>query len=104
MLRPFFRLHRPLGRGFAQTSMTLNDVMQFKRTKIYPEAPDKWFDQDKEDIKKILKSEYQNKRYLRIQNDWKNNLIKKEKKRLKRIELQKQLTIVPEDPKLIVHR
>ena len=105
MLKKFIRLTNPLYRQYTKSSLTLEEVMQYKQKKNPAPFQDKWFDEDKAEIGRIAKTKFDNKRYHRIQNDWKNNLIKKQKIRERRIEKQQQM--VPkevEEPKFIIHR
>lgn len=79
--------------------------MQYKRKKVYKPRPDSWFSRDEQLIEKMILEARQNKRYMRIQNDWKNNLVRKAKKRQRRVEAQQATSpAVPEEPKLVVHR
>jgi uncharacterized protein with gpF-like domain len=105
MLKKIARLSIPVYRRFSGTSLTLDQVMKYKVSKNTKPVHDEFFEEDKAEIKRILNQASKNKLYNQIQNDWKSNLIKKEKKREQRIQQQKEMSpIVVEDPKFIVHR
>jgi len=105
MLKKFGRLSIPVFRRFSGTSLTLDQVMKYKVSKNIKPVHDDFFEEDKAEIKRILNQASKNKLYNQIQNDWKSNLVKKEKKREQRIQQQKEMPpIVVEDPKFIVHR
>ena len=93
-----------IAQKFVKTQKTLEEAMKFKKIKNPEKAEDQWEVKDNREIYKILKSRQDHPRYMKIQNNWKNNLIKKEKRRERRIEAQKIVEINSEEPKFIVHR
>ena len=95
----------PFLRRFSKSKLTLQEVVEYKKEKIKIPEKDLWSTRDKEELRIMHRNKNRSKEYYRIMDDWKNNLIRKQKRRERRIESQQTLPeIVLEDPKLILHR
>mgnify|MGYP001801465505 CR=1 FL=1 len=105
MLRRIFSLRTQCKRNFSTIPNSLKDIIEYKKTKIPIQRSDELLGQDLEEISKIANVHNFKKLYLRLQNDWKNNLIRKQKRHIRRVESQQALPeVTTEDPKFILHR
>jgi Zn-dependent metalloprotease len=105
MLKNFLGLRTPVMRTFKKTKKTLSEIIEYKKEKIPVSNSDQWMAQDQADLKKMANAVNDNKQYNRIQDDWKNNLIRKKKRYERRVEIQQTLPeVTVEDSKFIVHR
>ena len=92
-------------RNYLKKKWTFKEVMEYKKPKSEKSTTDIWIEEDKKAIKKELKQFQVSKEYEEIQNDWKNNLIKKQKRFERRVESLKNMPEIKiEEPKLILHK
>lgn len=105
LLQPMLRLAPR--RSYYLPKKNLQEVLEYKRNRTQPEDTytQKLYAADRSAHYKDLDEGTKNKEYLRIMNDWKNNLVQKKKKAERRIEEQQNLQPREHEyPKLIAHR
>ena len=84
---------------------TLEEIEAYKPEKRPEQIKDDFLDEDIKQIqKKMKKIHFNTKKYEKLSNEWKNNLIRKQKKKERKLERDALRPVpTPSSPKLILH-
>lgn len=94
-------------RSYYLPKLDLDEVLEYKRNRKGPplSETERIYQEDKKANNEDLKRGSTNKQYIKIMDDWKNNLIKKQKKAERKNERLKNLEPVQhQDSKLVSHK